>query len=147
MGRKRLYTPEEAYNRICERAKQRLIKHQDYRLYQLTKSKCKRLGIEFNLELSDFKIPDTCKYLGVPLTNIMGTGRVPTNASIDRIDNSLGYSPTNCRIIPLSSQSSNRTTNHKILYNGSFYTVAELSRLLNVKSSTLYSRLRRNGRI
>ena len=67
--------------------------------------------------------------------------------SIDRIDNSLGYSPTNCRIIPLSSQSSNRTTNHKILYNGSFYTVAELSRLLNVKSSTLYSRLRRNGRI
>lgn len=67
--------------------------------------------------------------------------------SIDRIDNSLGYSPDNCRVIPLSAQSSNRTTNYKIPYNDSFYTVAELSRLLNVKSSTLYSRLRRNGKI
>ena len=99
MGRKRLYTPEEAYNRICERAKQHLINNQDYRLYQLTKSKCKRLGIDFDLELSDFKIPETCKYLGVKLTNIMGTGRVPTNASIDRIDSTKGYVKGNIQII------------------------------------------------
>lgn len=99
MGRKRLYTPEEAYNRICIRAKQYLNDNQDYRLYQLTKSKCKKHGIEFNLDLADFKIPDTCKYLGVKLTNIMGTGRVPTNASIDRIDNTKGYIKGNIQII------------------------------------------------
>lgn len=99
MGRKRLYTPEEAYNRICIRAKQYLNDNQDYRLYQLTKSKCKKQGIEFNLDLADFKIPDTCKYLGVKLTNIMGTGRVPTNASIDRIDNTKGYIKGNIQII------------------------------------------------
>lgn len=67
--------------------------------------------------------------------------------SIDRINNSLGYSPSNCRVIPFSEQSSNRTTNYSIMYEGHFYTVAELSKLLNVKSSTLYSRLRRHGRI
>ena len=99
MGRKRLYTPEEAYNRICIRAKQYLNDNQDYRLYQLTKSKCKKQGLEFNLDLADFKIPDTCKYLGVKLTNIMGTGRVPTNASIDRIDNTKGYIKGNILII------------------------------------------------
>lgn len=67
--------------------------------------------------------------------------------SIDRIDNSIGYSPDNCRVIPLNEQSANRTTNYRILYNNSYYTVAELSKILNVKSSTLYSRLRRNGKI
>lgn len=67
--------------------------------------------------------------------------------SIDRIDNSLEYSPDNCRIVPFNKQSSNRTTNYAIMYEGIPYTVAELSKLLNVKSSTLYSRLRRHGRI
>lgn len=67
--------------------------------------------------------------------------------SIDRINNSLGYSPSNCRVIPFREQSSNRTTNYSIMYEGHFYTVAELSKLLNVKSSTLYSKLRRHGRI
>lgn len=67
--------------------------------------------------------------------------------SIDRIDNSLNYCPTNCRYIPIEKQSSNRTTNHKILYKDKIYTIAELSRLLNIKSSTLYSQIRRNGRI
>lgn len=67
--------------------------------------------------------------------------------SIDRIDNYLGYSPDNCRIIPFNKQSSNRTTNYAIMYEGLPYTIAELSKLLNVKSSTLYSKLRRHGKI
>lgn len=67
--------------------------------------------------------------------------------SIDRIDNSLEYSPDNCRVIPFNKQSSNRTTNYAIIHEGVPYTVAELAKLLNVKSPTLYSRLRRNGRI
>lgn len=67
--------------------------------------------------------------------------------SIDRIDNSLEYSPDNCRVIPFNKQSSNRTTNYAIIHGGVPYTVAELAKLLNVKSPTLYSRLRRNGRI
>lgn len=38
--------------------------------------------------------------------------------SIDRIDNSLGYSPENCRWATVKTQSRNKDTNHLITING-----------------------------
>lgn len=99
MGRKRLYTPEVAYNRIMERAKQYLVDNQNIRLYNSARQRAKIQGIEFNLKKEDIVIPTHCPYLGVELTNIMGQGRIPTNASIDRIDNTKNYTKENIQII------------------------------------------------
>ena len=63
------------------------------------------------------------------------------NLSIERIDNSKGYSPDNCKWIPLCEQSKHRTNNHYITMNGETKTLSDWSRHLNIKKTTLSLRL------
>lgn len=67
--------------------------------------------------------------------------------TIDRIDNSLGYCPENCRFVTNLVQENNRTNNIRVEYNGNVYTVAELSRLSGIKYSTLRARISRGWSI
>lgn len=50
--------------------------------------------------------------------------------SIDRIDNTKGYSPSNCRWIPLSEQFTNRTNNVFYTHNGETHTMSEWCKIL-----------------
>jgi len=68
------------------RAKKILIK---------AKATARDRGHEFNITLDDINIPEFCPYLGTRLTHSLGSGQLPTNSSIDRIDNSKGYVPGN----------------------------------------------------
>lgn len=45
--------------------------------------------------------------------------------SIDRIDNSKGYYPENCRFIEVSKQNSNKTNNRQLEYNGEIHNIME----------------------
>ena len=49
--------------------------------------------------------------------------------TIDRIDNSKGYSPENCRWVDYKIQENNRTNNILYQIGGQIYTLAELSRI------------------
>lgn len=60
--------------------------------------------------------------------------------TIDRIDNSKGYSPDNCRWITHAEQQRNRTNNVYTEYEGERITLSELSRRTGVSSSAIYSR-------
>lgn len=75
-------------------------------------------------------------------------GYIPnSNLSIERVDNSKGYCPENCKWIKISEQSKNKTSNYQIEYDGKLRTVAEISEITGIKAPTLYSRIRRTGSI
>lgn len=65
--------------------------------------------------------------------------------TIDRIDNSKGYSPDNCRWVDSFTQSNNQTSNILLIYNGEKKTIAEWSRKLGWKYGVIYNRIVRYG--
>jgi hypothetical protein len=74
-------------------------------------------------------------------------GDRPKNTSLDRIDNSEGYLPENCRWASPREQAINRcTTRHsKITYNGVVKSLSEWADDFNIPESVLYARLIRMG--
>lgn len=121
MGRKRKYdTPEEYLKSIAEKSKKFLQDHQEVRLFNSAKINSKLKGIEFSLTKQDVQelllTTKYCRYLGVEVTNISGKGRVPTNASLDRIDNSKGYTKENIQIISdLANRMKQEATQEQLL--------------------------------
>jgi hypothetical protein len=61
---------------------------------------------------------------------------------IDRIDNSSGYYPENCRWTTRKQNNNNKRSNVLLTYNGRTQTVTQWAEELNVNVDTLYWRLR-----
>lgn len=70
------------------------------RLLVDAKYRAKRDGVEFSVTFEDLKIPENCPALGIPLRWDANAPR-ETRPSIDRFDNSKGYTPENTRVISL----------------------------------------------
>lgn len=60
--------------------------------------------------------------------------------SIDRIDNTKGYYPDNCRWVTRQEQAVNRKTSKMYEYNGKSHTLNEWSKILGIPQSTLWYR-------
>jgi hypothetical protein len=67
-------------------------------LLRQTKSHAKSKGIEFNIESTDFVMPETCPVLGIPITPF-AKRLAPGTPSFDRIDPHKGYIKGNVKII------------------------------------------------
>jgi hypothetical protein len=65
------------------------------------------------------------------------------NKTIERIDNTKGYSPDNCKWACMKEQQNNRENNHVIEYMSEKFTVQQLADKIGIKSNTLLCRLRR----
>ena len=71
-------------------------------LLHMAKSRAKKMGWDFDLEIEDIQIPASCPILGIPLFIRQGnkdTGKNPNNPSLDRINSSLGYIKGNIQVI------------------------------------------------
>lgn len=63
------------------------------------RSRAKRDGIPFNISEEDIEIPETCPVLHIPIKRNKGSGWHNDSPSLDRIDNNLGYTKGNVRVI------------------------------------------------
>lgn len=79
-------------------------------LIRTTKSRAKKLGIEFNITKEDIAIPNECPVFGVPFEK-----RTRYAASIDRIDSSLGYIKGNIQIISRLANTMKNDSSHQEL--------------------------------
>lgn len=61
--------------------------------------RAKKRGIACTITHKDIDIPQLCPLLGTPLERHFGEGHHPDAPSLDRIDNSLGYTKDNIWVI------------------------------------------------
>lgn len=66
-------------------------------------------------------------------------------ATIERINNDADYSKENCTWANSKEQSENRRNNIYVLYNDNVYTLYGICKLLNLKHSTIYWRIKQSG--
>lgn len=81
-----------------------------------------------------------------PETFIDDMGLRPTKQhQLERIDNNLGYSPSNCRWATREEQSNNRCSNIQITYLGRTQTATEWARELGILPRNVLQRIRKYG--
>jgi len=70
-------------------------------------------------------------------------GQCPTGYTIDRIDNSKGYEPGNCRWATVTEQNRNKTSNVWITHNGETMLAVDWSRRLGISIQAVLYRHRK----
>jgi len=68
-------------------------------------------------------------------------GEIAKDMSLDRIDNTKGYSPENCRLVPVSEQPQNSSRVNFITYKGKTQSLTKWADEIGVHRATLSSRL------
>ncbi len=88
-------------NSVCKKCRKPLSTSswynttEEYKIWHRAKSRAKKLGVEFNIEISDIVIPEVCPVFNTPFDKTSND----YTYSIDRIDPNKGYIKGNVMII------------------------------------------------
>ena len=110
----------------------------EYKAWECMKKRVKREHyIKKGIKVCDEWMNDYSQFLS-------DMGKKPTpNHSLDRVDNSKGYSPDNCRWATKSEQQQNKGNNNNVCINGEVICLSEYSRRTGVNINTLRERKKR----
>lgn len=126
------YTIRNSNNRIY-----RIFKAMKTRCYNKNSSWYKYYGAK-GVTICDEWLSDSMKFILWALDN-----GYEENLTIDRINVDGQYSPNNCRWIPRSEQSNNRTLKHLITYNGRTQSIADWAKETGLPWKVIYCRIAR----
>lgn len=109
-GHKRwkLRNPEQAKLSEKKRALNFKVNNPVGTILKRIRQRAKSRGLECTLTQEDIKIPEFCPVLGIPIEVGNSKGTHPNSASVDRVDNSKGYTPDNICIISWRANSIKR---------------------------------------
>lgn len=69
-----------------------------HRMLLFARARARQRGLEFDITLDDFNIPERCPVLGILLVH-GSDGFNPASPTLDRIDNSRGYTKDNILVV------------------------------------------------
>ena len=109
---------EENKEKIHEKGREYYRKNLKNRMVNAARARSKKSGIQFDITVNDFEIPDVCPLLHIPLYVAEGRKAVKFNsASLDRIDSSKGYIKGNIWVISFKANTmKSSATKEEFLY-------------------------------
>ena len=106
-----------------------------YRTWCAMKNRCGENGV--------YKKVTFCKRWSVFKNFLEDMGERPEGKTLDRIDNSKGYSPENCRWATSSEQQRNRRDTRKVFHNGEEKLLVEYAEESGISHTVIRRRLER----
>lgn len=117
------------------------IENNEKYIFTTIKSRAKKIGIEFNIDATDIKIPSICPILGIPIfKKIKGDGNSnkgprATSPSLDRIDNTKGYIKGNVQVISSKANAMKNNATPEELLQFAFWVILTYGHLIDKKIS------------
>lgn len=108
-----------------------------HKLWQAMKMRCNRINQDYSCRGITY-----CDRWELFENFYLDMGEVPDGMSLDRIDVNGNYEPSNCRWATREQQANNTRANVFIEWNGKRQTRSQWERELNMKPTTLRSRLK-----
>lgn len=85
-------------------------------LLRQARTRAKQKHLAFSLKPSDILIPAFCPILGIPIYPSTTGQPGPNSPSLDRLDNTLGYTPSNVKVISFKANTLKREMSLDDLY-------------------------------
>ena len=102
-----------------------------------TKTRAKKNGTEFNIDINDIRIPEKCPILNIPIIREFkgggdkNKGPRATSPSIDRLDNTKGYVKGNIQIISHKANAMKNNASPEELLQFAFWTILTYGHLID----------------
>ena len=105
------------------------------------RKRAKKNNLDFDLEVSDFELIEFCPILGIKLE--VGSENIHSSYSLDRIDNTLGYTKNNVKLISRRANTIKGDSSISEIKSLIEYIKNSSSLISNIKNSKLGSDLKR----